>query len=416
MKKQVFKSARICGGMIIKLAALLTAFAVFAFNHGGLMSELRAAPEAYYAESEASLYERLNGCFEPESFSVAAMDTGGDKLGSAVSFRLFGKIALKSVPVIISERPLLIPGGEPVGLSIYTEGVLIVGISGFTDSGGKSVSPAKEAGICAGDVIFGVNGSPVATSLELQDKIDSSQGGVTIEAERDGERFSAEITPRRDAEGRLRIGAWVRDSTVGVGTLSFCDPGSGLIAALGHAVTDADTGTLVKVAGGKLVLATLLGVTKGRQGAPGELRGTFNDSSPFLGSIFSNTELGVFGKAADPFVLEYAGTVPVAFPDEVHTGPAVILSAASGTVREYSCRIVKTGRQNAPAPKGLVIEIDDEALLQLTGGIVQGMSGSPILQDGKLAGAVTHVFVNDPQKGFGAYAYWMYKVSKGEIR
>lgn len=173
---------------------------------------------------------------------------------------------------------------------------------------------------------------------------------------------------------------------------------------------------MISVSDGKLVAASILGVTKGRQGVPGELHGTFDSSSAEYGIVSANTELGVFGSASQSCPLLCGDEIPVAFPDEVHTGEAVILSSASGIVEEYSCRIVKTGRQNAPAPKGIVVEITDRRLIELTGGIVQGMSGSPILQDGRIVGAVTHVFINDPLKGFGAYAYWMYKESEGGDR
>lgn len=402
-------------GTASKTLALIAAFAIFAFNHGGLMSGLRSAPPVYYAESSEGLCEKLNGCFAGAECSVAAMGGESEALSGSVSFRLFGRLTLKRVPVRISERAELIPGGDPVGLSIYTRGVLIVGTAGFTNAEGRFVSPAEKAGLRPGDAIRSVNGTPVDSSLELQEAVDISSGVVEIDAERDGRSLKAEVTPERDTDGRLRIGAWVRDSTVGIGTLSFTDPGTGTLAALGHAVIDADTGTQLPVSEGRLVAANVLGVTKGRQGAPGELHGTFGSESPVIGSIWSNTELGVFGSAVK-IPNGDGGVLPVAFPDEVHTGSAVLLSGASGIVEEYSCRIVKTGRQNEPAPKGLVIEIDDERLLELTGGIVQGMSGSPIIQDGRLVGAVTHVFVNDPQKGFGAYAYWMYMVSGGEKR
>lgn len=402
---------------IKRIAAALAAFAIFAFNHGRLMTEFRNAPEVFYAESESSLYERLGGYGLPGSVSIAAVNSGDEKLGrSDVSFKLFNALPMKRIPAYIGERAEVVPGGDPVGISIYTDGVLVVGTGGFVSSDGRRVSPASDAGLQAGDVIFSVNGSPVASSDELEAAFESGGNEAAVEAERGGKRFTVTVKPAKDEGGSVRIGAWVRDSTVGVGTLSFCDPDTGLIAALGHPVIDADTGAMISVSDGKLVAASILGVTKGRQGVPGELHGTFDSSSAEYGIVSANTELGVFGSASQSCPLLCGDEIPVAFPDEVHTGEAMILSSASGIVEEYSCRIVKTGRQNAPAPKGIVVEITDRRLIELTGGIVQGMSGSPILQDGRIVGAVTHVFINDPLKGFGAYAYWMYKESEGGDR
>ena len=289
-----------------------------------------------------------------------------------------------------------------------------MGLSAFTDGSGKKVSPAADAGLKAGDVILFAGGTPVSTAKELEAALSKLGGRAILVVERNGKRIEMTVSCGRTAEGEVRIGAWVRDSTVGIGTLSFYDESTGAIAALGHAVTDADTGALLKVRDGKLVIANILGVTKGQRGAPGELHGTFDENSPVIGSIPSNTELGIFGRSAEETRSLLLGeAIPVAFPDEVREGEAQILSYAGGELIAYSCRIIKTGRQDSPAQKGLVIEVSDERLIQLTGGIVQGMSGSPIIQDGKLVGAVTHVFLNDPLKGYGAYAYWMYSISGG---
>lgn len=407
-----------------KSIAALMAFALFAFNYSDIAKGVRDMPPAYFAESRAELNELL-GSFELPSGltvkTVSAISSGDQSLADAdcsVECRLFGFIPLKKVGAYVRERPSLTPCGHAVGVSIYTEGVLVVGLGSFTNSQGRQVSPAAEAGLKAGDIIHSAGGADVSTSAELQSIIDSSPSGVELYIERGGSTFTRTVVPQASGSGDgdgLRIGAWIRDSTVGVGTLSFYDSSTGAIAALGHAVVDADTGTLLKVKDGRLVFAQVIGVSRGQQGAPGELHGTFNAQSEAVGSICGNSELGVFGYVEESAVRQFSQTsLQVAFPDEVHTGEAYLLAAVDNEgVRQYSCRILKTGTQNEPAQKGLVLQITDPELIDKTGGIVQGMSGSPILQDGRLVGVVTHVFVNDPQKGYGAYAYWMYDTLMG---
>ena len=395
---------------LFRSTALALAAAVFILNHCPAMTELRNMPSAVFAESEEELLERI-GAYSPKGLSAAVDSQMNERLGtrSAVLFSPLG-LPLKSIPVYVGERAGLAPGGDPVGISIRTGGVLIVGVGEFRDRSGKSVSPAASAGLKPGDNIISANGREISSSQELSRLVSDSPEGVELEIEREGKSMTVRLVPLESQDGELRMGAWVRDSTVGVGTLSFYEPDTLAFAALGHPVLDPDTGSLMSVRSGKLVSANILGVTKGRQGSPGELHGTFSDEGQRLGSISANTELGIGGvleKDAGEQLSRLA--VPLAFPDEVRIGDAVILSSASGRIEEYSCRIIRTCRQREPAPKGLVIEITDERLLELTGGIVQGMSGSPILQDGRLVGAVTHVFVNDPRKGYGAYAYWMYK-------
>lgn len=398
-----------------KSLAALIAFALFAFNHSTPMSGLREMPSAYYAESAYELYEKLSGSLLPSGLSVSAVSSNDETLGSCdlkVEYRLLGILPVKSANAHIGKRAYLTPCGQPVGISIYTEGVLVVGLGSFINDKGKQVSPAAEAGLRAGDVILSADEVPVASSSDLQRAIDAGAEGIVLSVVRDGSRTSMHVKPQAaDGTGALRIGAWIRDSTVGIGTLSYYDAEAGIVAALGHAIIDSDTGTLLKVKDGKLVYAEILGVSKGVQGSPGELHGTFDSNSRVIGTVVLNEQLGVYGyAAADLEDYISASPIAVAFPNEVHTGKAVILaSVEGGGPAEYSCRIIKTGVQNEPAQKGLVIEIDDPALIEKTGGIVQGMSGSPIVQDGMLVGVITHVFVNDPHKGYGAYAYWMYK-------
>ena len=403
--------------VFMKTCAALTAFLILAFNYSDAMRALREAPEAFYAEDPQRLSIKLTSSMSLSDLaSVSAVSSEDEVLSEQrVEYRLFGLFTLKSVPAYIGKRAVLTPGGQAVGISIYTLGVLVVGTGSFIDEYGRSVSPAVEAGLKAGDIIVSAGGRTVSTAKELREALDAGSSSTELLVERNGKRIFITLMPAVSETGEKRIGAWVRDSTIGIGTLTFIDTETGMLAALGHAVLDADTGSTLRIRDGKLVLARILGVTKGRQGVPGELMGTFSDESAQLGSIVSNTELGIFGYlSAYDASLFSESAVETAYPDEVHTGDAYIITSADGTPKRYSCRIIRTGTQKEPAPKGLVIEITDERLNELTGGIVQGMSGSPIIQDGRLVGVVTHVFVNDPRKGYGAYAYWMLNRFGGE--
>lgn len=316
-------------------------------------------------------------------------------------------IPLKKVQVHISPEKRLIPGGQALGVAMRTEGVLIVGVSDVE----AGVSPARSAGLQAGDVIRSVDGSPVTTAESLTALMNQS-GGKTVHIAyiRQGENRTALLTPHRDAStGAIRLGAWVRDSTAGVGTLSFYDPDTGRYAALGHAITDGDTGSVLSVSEGQVLRADIVAVQKGQRGTPGELKGSFLREGEVLGDIRRNTILGIYGALNKPAENPlYPAGLPIGLRSGVHTGAATILSSVDGTgVHEYAIEITRVNQQSAPAPKSMVIRVTDERLLSVTGGIVQGMSGSPIIQDGRLVGAVTHVFVADPQQGYGLYIDWM---------
>ena len=316
-------------------------------------------------------------------------------------------IPLKKVQVHISPEKRLIPGGQALGVAMRTEGVLIVGVSDVE----AGVSPARSAGLQAGDVIRSVDGSPVTTAESLTALMNQS-GGKTVHIAyiRQGENRTALLTPHRDAStGAIRLGAWVRDSTAGVGTLSFYDPDTGRYAALGHAITDGDTGSVLSVSEGQVLRADIVAVQKGQRGTPGELKGSFLREGEVLGDIRRNTILGIYGALNKPAENPlYPAGLPIGLRSGVHTGAATILSSVDGTgVHEYAIEITRVNQQSAPAPKSMVIRVTDERLLSVTGGIVQGMSGSPIIQDGRIVGAVTHVFVADPQQGYGLYIDWM---------
>lgn len=415
----------------VKFVGLLLSAAVILFNFSPRMRAVRALPNAVFVNSSTeSNDERTNALpFDGSNLILSQMGAAaqsggalrvaesGDETLSAkrISIRLFNLFELANVPVYGHERAMLHPGGRAVGISINLRGLLVVGRGTFKNKDGRDCCPAKRAGLRAGDIIKSINGTEISTSEEMQLALNASPERVQIVFERNDRQQTLTIKPETGIDGKVKIGAWVRDSTVGIGTLSFVTEKERASAALGHAVLDADTGSLLAVRKGEMVEADILGVTKGASGIPGELRGAFGEKSPRIGSIDINTELGIFGTAdAADEILKKSAALPIAFPNEVHTGKACIITQTNGEEpQQYECRIIKTVQQSAPGQKGIVVEITDERLLSKTGGIVQGMSGSPIIQDGRVAAVVTHVFVNEPNRGYGVYAFWMYSTACG---
>ena len=316
-----------------------------------------------------------------------------------VTFRLLGVLPLRTVKVSVQPRRVLIPGGQSVGVALNTRGVVVVGNSDL----GKLPSPARLAGLKSGDVIQSVDGEAVTSARQLS--LSLSEGDtVRLGVVRNGRALEYDVTPAQDSrDGAYRLGAWVRDSTAGVGTLTFSDPQSGACGALGHAITDIDTGVVMPVGEGELYANSVVDVTPSREGAPGELTGDFFAAPNSLGSVTKNCEYGVYGKTERPLESElYPEGLPIAGRDQIHTGEATLLTTVEGdSVREYECEIVSISDRFEPASRAMVIRITDAELLDRTGGIVQGMSGSPLIQDGRIIGAVTHVMVNDPSMGYG---------------
>ncbi len=317
----------------------------------------------------------------------------------SVTLRLMGILPVKTMSVSVAEEKMLIPGGNLIGVALETEGVLLVGTSDVA----SSQSPARAAGLRSGDAILRADGVLLEDAQQFARLVEESGGKpISLTVRRENELLQAEIVPQKDTrDGAWRIGAWVRDSTAGVGTLTFIDPQTRTFGALGHAISDIDTGTRMPLGKGEIYEGAVAEIHRGAAGNPGEIVGSFFDGARFLGTLTKNTDYGVFGAyqaqiTADP--------VPILRRSEVKIGPAVIRSQVdNGPVREYDCEIVRVSNQSTPAQRSLVLRITDEELLQKTGGIVQGMSGSPILQNGRLLGAVTHVFVNDPAMGYGIF-------------
>ena len=374
------------------LTALLTVWMIFSPTSRALRNlpdTFRlTVGQSYALDMGVAVLSSQDERLELKENTLSAREAGE----AEVTVNLFGLFPIGRMRVTAGEGKRLMPGGPAVGVALATRGVLVVGVS---DIAGQS--PAQSAGLKAGDVIETVNGQTVNSSQHLTELVSASQGkALTLTFQRDGTKRTAFLTPLFDkASGAYRMGAWVRDSTAGVGTLSYYDPENGTYGALGHAINDGDTGRLLPVKAGSLLEAEIVDIRKGRKGTPGELRGSFLRNQVILGSIEDNTQLGIYGKLDKDYVNPlYPDGVPIGYQESVEIGPAVILSTVDGEgIKEYSVEIIQAVRQLAPAQKSLVIRVTDPELLEKTGGIVQGMSGSPILQNGRIVGAVTHVWV-----------------------
>ena len=299
-----------------------------------------------------------------------------------------------------SER-CVIPSGECVGVKLYTDGLCVAGTAPVLTPDGKELTPADSGGVRKGDIIKSVNGVDVESTDMFSDLVNASSGALELGIERGNRALSLSVTPVKAESGGKKLGLWVRDSTAGIGTLTYFDPAANTFAALGHGICDVDTANILAPKSGNILHCSVLSVTKSERGNPGELDGSFE--LPEIADIVINSHCGIYGLVRDG-QLPQAEPVRVADRDEVHVGDAQILtSALNGLVSAYSAEILKVDADSTDS-KGLVVRVTDERVLNATGGIVRGMSGAPIMQDGLLVGAVTHVFVNDPAKGYGILA------------
>ncbi|MBR3555015.1 MAG: PDZ domain-containing protein [Oscillospiraceae bacterium] len=292
----------------------------------------------------------------------------------------------------------LVPVGAAIGVHLETDGLLVIGMSELETSSG-SRSPAFEAGIRSGDLILEVGDVRVATARQLREALESETGEVSVRFLREGREMQVTVCPERGEDGQPELGVWLRSGLSGIGTMTWYDPASGRFGALGHAVSDVDTGVLLPMKSGIVGKASVDSILRGSAGTPGELKGSMGLEKPF-GSILENREAGIFGVLEPGALPETMGEAVELCPlGELRCGPAEILSDVSGRRESYSARVLRV--YPGGGSRDLLIQVTDERLIRLTGGIVQGMSGSPILQGGRLAGAVTHVLVSDPTKGYG---------------
>ena len=350
----------------------------------------------------------INDAYEANTFETRVKQEDTENL----TLKLFGVIPIKNTTVQKVEESMLVPGGNPFGVKMFTKGVMVVGISDIETSSGV-INPAKKAGVKMGDVIYLINGQEVKTNEEVGEIISKSEGKtVKLNLERKGKELNLKIKPALSTDNIYKAGIWVRDSSAGIGTITFYDPAEGTFAGLGHGICDVDTGDILPLLSGEIVNVNINSVERSVVGSPGELKGTFSPGFA-IGNVLMNNETGVFGQSY--YNSSEYGAIPMALKQQIKTGPAKILATISGSKpREYDVIIEKVNANSSVKTKNMVIKVIDSKLLEKTGGIVQGMSGSPIIQNDMLVGAVTHVFVNDPVKGYGIFAENML-VSQNEL-
>lgn len=333
-----------------------------------------------------------------------------------LKLKLFGIIPLKTMVVDVVPNKAVIPCGNTVGVKIYTIGVLVVGTSQIDGADGRAYEPYLSAGIKPGDYIIEINNKKIEGIHDVVNIMDTSTGQpLTVKLNRNNSIIKTVIKPVKSQDNRFKMGLWLRDSTAGIGTMTFYDPETNAFGALGHGITDVDTGTLMKIDNGEILNSNIVNVKKGLKGSPGELRGVFLENRGGLGKIIENSECGIFGTITnDKTIIPQNKAMPIALRTQIKEGPAQIISNISGSsTNVYNIEIQKIYRNNTSSSKSMIVKITDERLLNYTGGIVQGMSGSPIIQNGKLVGAITHVLVNDPTRGYGVFIEWMIEKIKG---
>ena len=321
-----------------------------------------------------------------------------------LQLKLFGMIPLKEVDVEVIQNVMLKPAGIPIGIYVQTKGVLVVGVGEFEGEDGQKYNPGKYI-FQTGDYILEINDEEVTTKRELIDKISHCEGQeMVFKIQRGDVVITVKAQPELNQNGEYKMGIWVRDNAQGVGTMTYIDE-QGCFGALGHGINDIDTSTLMTLSKGILYHTQIIGITRGTTGSPGELTGFIEyDDNNIMGEITANTMKGIFG-ICSPEIAASASYdyMPIGLKQEIQKGPAQIICSLGGEIQTYQVEIIDINLEHDNVNRGIVIEITDQELLSITGGIVQGMSGSPIIQNGKLAGAVTHVLVNDSTKGYGIF-------------
>lgn len=386
-----------------KICYVLTPLILLIFS---ISSSLRNIPETIFIRQGENL--SYNHFLKITAFSQSSSVVNGKR----ADLSLLGVLPIKSVNYETVPRLKICPSGKPVGIKLKIEGVLVVGLSDIETAEGKKSSPAALGGIQIGDSIVKINGEDIKSSKDVTNEVNKSKNQMLkVTIVRNGSKSEKSIVPVKCVQDEsYKLGIWIRDSTAGVGTLTFYDEKSGRFAALGHPITDTDTGNILKVGKGNIIKSSIISVKKGLKGNPGEVRGIFIDEDKSLGSIESNNECGIYGSHYYNIDKGKNKPLEVALRNEIKEGSAQILTTIDGEEPKlYSISIDKLLQQDSPGPKSMIIRVTDEELLKKTGGIVQGMSGSPIIQNNKIVGAVTHVLINKPDIGYGIYIEWMLK-------
>ncbi len=345
--------------------------------------------------------EGENGGVEVD-FSKPFTIITGESNHYMAKLKLFGIFPYKTVSISVVEEEVLIPAGIMIGIYVETEGVLVIDTGEFVDEEGRDCAPAKDV-IQAGDYILAVDGVAMERKADFIALVEESQGRtMEVLLRRDGEEITVWLTPKKNHQGEYKVGIWVRDSAQGIGTMTYIDS-EHRYGSLGHGITDYDTGEILSVGHGELYATEIVSIQKGQTGEPGEIKGLIHYvQDNIIGVIEENSTRGIYGRLEElPKDLQMQ-PMGIAYKNEIQIGEASILCDVSGMVESYEIEILEIN-VNSTDNRGLVIKIVDEDLLAQTGGIVQGMSGSPIIQDGRIIGAVTHVLVNDPTRGYGIF-------------
>ena len=328
-----------------------------------------------------------------------------------ITVNLFDKIKLKTINIKVLEDVEVIPVGQIVGIKLYTNGVLVIGSTSIENENGEICKPFASTQIQEGDTIVSLNGTTVNNTKELIEIINESKGEeIEITYIQNEQQKTEKIKPVLCEYGQYKIGLWVRDSAGGVGTITFYDEETNSFAGLGHAITDIDTVEIINISSGEIDDVNILAIQKGEKNVPWKIQGTIIKNAE-IGSIYKNTQYGIYGiiKNLSNLKIDYTKKMKVASRQEIELGEATCLSEIDGEVKEYSLNIEKIYLNNNYDNKSMLVKITDEELLEKTGGIVQGMSGSPIIQNGKFIGAITHVFVDAPQIGYAVFGDIMVK-------
>lgn len=321
-----------------------------------------------------------------------------------VQLKLFGVIPFKQITVEVMKDLELIPGGIPIGIYVKTQGVLVIGTGEFNNPEGTICSPAKYV-LKTGDYILKVNNAPVESKAAFMEAVSQSEGAeLVLTVKREESTFDVKVYPLQNETGEYKLGIWIRDNAQGVGTLTYIDT-EGKFGALGHGINDVDTSELLSVDSGSLYHTDIIAIRKGSNGTPGEMTGLIEyKEDKILGQISQNTNEGIFGNGNEELVHEIEGDpIPIALKQEIEVGPAEIMCTIDGVTKSYAVEITALHLDNDNINRGIVLEITDPELLEKTGGIIQGMSGAPIIKNGKIIGAVTHVLVQDVTRGYGIF-------------
>lgn len=376
---------------------------------GPFFMNIKADREGLITVNNSEIKPRGNNVRPLQPMAIKTKGNGSVNLNLSV----FGIIPLRTMHVDVVPNKELIACGNTIGVKLKTDGVLVIGMSDVDTLDGKRVNPVKGTGIRPGDVLTEANNTQLNSISDLVNEIDKTKGGkIRLTYRRDDAYETVVVTPVKAIDDKKHhIGLWVRDSTAGIGTLTFFDPQTRQFGALGHAITDVDTGAVMPLKSGEILESNILTIRKGRQGSPGELKGVFLEDRNIIGSIRENGQNGIYGILHDGAESRLSGkSYPIGTRNQIVEGPAKILANINGKeVEEFKIEIQKVSRQRINGSKAMVIKITDPRLIQETGGIVQGMSGSPIIQNNRIIGAVTHVLINDPTRGYGIFIESMLK-------